>query len=193
MSGSIFASRFTFASCLTAPRLTPARLTVGALAIFLAGLAFPAATSAATYSNGSNTSTFDVTMTIVANCKVAASALDFGQAQGVLSTTVSVNSSINVTCSNTTPYNVGLSAGSGAGSSGTTRYLSGTGGNSSTVRFNLYQAAGTTLWGDTQGTNTHGGVGNGSAQALTVYGEVPAQNTPQPDTYKSTITATVYF
>ena len=87
----------------------------------------------------------------------------------------------------------GLSAGTGAGSSGTTRYLSGTGGNASTVRFNLFQAAGTTPWGDTQGTNTHGGVGNGAAQALTVYGEVPAQTTPQPDVYKSTITATVYF
>jgi len=173
-----------------APRFTVSRL--AAIALFAAAVP-PATTSAATYNNGTTTSTFDVTMTIVANCKVAATALDFGQAQGVLSTTVAVNSNINVTCSNTTPYNVGLNAGSGAGSSGTTRYLSGTGGNTSTVRFNLFQAAGTTPWGDTQGTNTHGGVGNGSAQALTVYGEVPTQTTPQPDTYKSTITATVYF
>ena len=172
-------------------RSTAIRL--AAMAAVSAAAAMPAATSAATYNNGTNTSSFDVTMTIVANCKVAAANLDFGQAQGVLATTVSINSNINVTCSNTTPYNIGLSAGSGVGSTGTTRYLSGTGGNTSTVRFNLYQAAGTTLWGDTQGTNTHGGVGNGSAQAMTVYGEVPAQTTPQPDTYKSTITATVYF
>jgi spore coat protein U-like protein len=168
-------------------------LTRAATLAILAAVSIPVATSAATYSNGSNTSTFDVTMTVVANCIVAATPLDFGQAQGVLATKVSVNSSINVTCSNTTPYNVGLNAGSGAGSSGTTRFLSGTGGNAATVRFNLFQAAGATPWGDTQGTNTLGGTGTGSAQALTVYGEVPVQATPAPDTYKSTITATVYF
>jgi spore coat protein U-like protein len=36
-------------------------------------------------------------------------------------------------------------------------------------------------------------VGTGNAQTLTVYGQIPAQTTPQPDAYKSTITATVYF
>ena len=33
----------------------------------------------------------------------------------------------------------------------------------------------------------------GAQQTLTVYGEVPAQQTPAPDSYKSTVTATVYF
>lgn len=153
----------------------------------------PAAGGAAVYSNGTSSATFDVTIKIVANCIIAASPLDFGQAQGVLTAPLTANSSLNVTCSNTTPYNVGLSAGSGTGSTGTTRYMAGTGGNAQTIRFNLYQAAGTTLWGDVQGTNTLEGTGNGSAQTLTVYGEVPVQATPMPDTYKSTITATVYF
>ena len=148
---------------------------------------------AATYSNGTGTATFDVSMKIIANCVIAATPLDFGQSQGVLNTAVNVNTSLNVTCSNTTPYNVGLSAGSGSGSTGTTRFMSGTGGNTATVAFNLFQTAGATLWGDTQGTNTVGGVGNGNAQTLTVYGQVPAQTTPMPDTYRSTITATVYF
>ena len=153
----------------------------------------PPMSNAVTYSNGSNTSTFDVTLKIVANCVIAANPLDFGQSQGVLSSNVSVNTTMNVTCSNTTPYNVGLSAGTGANSVGTTRYLSGTGGNTETVAFNLFQTNGATVWGDTQGTNTKGSVGSGAAQAITVYGQVPVQNTPAPDTYKSTITATVYF
>lgn len=148
---------------------------------------------AATYSNGTGTATFDVSMKIIANCVISASALDFGQTQGVLNTAVNVNTSLSVTCTNTTPYNVGLSAGSGTGSTGTTRYMSGTGGNTATVAFNLFQTAGATLWGDTQGTNTVGGTGNGNAQPLTVYGQVPAQTTPMPDTYRSTVTATVYF
>ena len=148
---------------------------------------------AATYSNGTNTSNFDVSVKIVANCVISATNLDFGQTQGVLNTAVNVNTNLAVTCSNTTPYNIGLNAGTGTGSSGTTRYMSGTGANTATVQFNLFQAAGATVWGNVQGTNTLGGVGNGNAQTLTVYGQIPAQTTPMPDTYKSTITATVYF
>ncbi|MGK5069931.1 Spore Coat Protein U domain protein [compost metagenome] len=153
----------------------------------------PAIGNAASYSNGTNTTTFDVTLKIIANCVIAALPLDFGQTQGVLATAVNVNTTLNVTCTNTTLYNVGLNAGTGAGSVGTTRYLSGTGGNAATVQFNLFQTAGATVWGNTQGTDTLGGTGNGTAQPITVYGNVPPQATPMPDTYKSTITATVYF
>ena len=156
-------------------------------------ISIPLITNAAVYSNGSKTTTFDVTMGVVADCTIATSAMDFGAARGVLSTALSATSNINVICTNTTPYNLGLNAGTGAGSSGTTRYMSGTGSNTGTVRFHLFQALGTTPWGDTQGTNTQGGTGNGTQQTLTVFGEIPAQNAPTPDSYKSTITATVYF
>lgn len=169
------------------------RLTAIIAALTLLSAIGPAPTTAAVYSNGSKTSTFDVTMGIVADCTIATNALDFGQSRGVLTTAVSTTANINVTCTNTTPYNLGLNAGTGTGSSGTTRYMSGTGSNTGTVRFNLFQAAGSTPWGDTQGTDTLGGTGNGTQQTLTVYGQIPAQNTPAPDTYKSTITATVYF
>lgn len=173
--------------------LLPRRRTVLLSALTLLAAIGPTHTSAAVYSNGSKTSTFDVTMGIIADCTIATNALDFGQSRGVLTTAVTTTANINVTCTNTTPYNVGLNAGTGTGSSGTTRYMSGSGSNTGTVRFNLFQAAGSTPWGDTQGTDTLGGTGNGTQQTLTVYGQIPAQNTPAPDTYKSTITATVYF
>ncbi|WP_439951402.1 Csu type fimbrial protein [Janthinobacterium agaricidamnosum] len=153
----------------------------------------PGVTGAAVYSNGTSTATFDVTLKIIANCIIAAAPLDFGQSQGVLTTAVNVNTTLNVTCTATTPYNIGLNAGTGTGSSGTTRFMNGTGGNTATVQFNLYQAAGTTVWGNTQGTDTRSGTGTGLAQPITVYGQVPVQTTPIPDSYKSTITATVYF
>ncbi|MRX08805.1 fimbrial major subunit CsuA/B family protein [Pseudoduganella sp. FT25W] len=148
---------------------------------------------AAVYNNGSKTTTFDVTLKIIADCTIAANGLDFGQTQGVLATNVSINTTLQVTCTNTTPYNIGLNAGTGTGSTTAARVMTGTSGNSSTVSFNLYQAAGNTIWGNTQGTDTKSGVGSGVAVSHTVYGVVPAQATPQPDTYKSTITATVYF
>lgn len=160
----------------------------------IAAALLPALATAAVYSNGvPKSASFDVSMRIIADCVISANGIDFGQTQGVLNQSVTGNSSINVTCTNTTPYNIGLNAGTGTGSSGTTRYLSGTGANTGTVRFNLYQAPGSGLWGNTQGTDTVGGTGNGTQQTLTVYGEIPVQATPAPDSYKSTITATVYF
>lgn len=160
----------------------------------IAAAMLPALSDAAVYSNGvPKSASFDVSMRIIADCTIAANGIDFGQTQGVLSQAVTGSSSINVTCTNTTPYNIGLNAGTGTGSSGTTRYLSGTGANTGTVRFNLYQAPGSGLWGNTQGSDTVGGTGSGAQQTLTVYGEIPAQATPAPDAYKSTVTATVYF
>ncbi|WP_296001474.1 spore coat U domain-containing protein [Rugamonas sp.] len=153
----------------------------------------PSITDAAVYSNGSKTTTFDVTMKIIADCTIAAAPLSFGTSQGVLAVAVAATTTLSVTCTNTTLYNVGLNAGSGTGSTIATRYMSGTGGNLGVVQFNLFQTLGANNWGNTQGTDTQSGTGSGAAQTLTVYGQVPAQLTPAPDNYKSTITATVYF
>lgn len=154
----------------------------------IGALVAPLAASAAP-----KTVTFDVSMKIVADCTIGANSLDFGQSQGVITAAVTANTSINVTCTNTTPFNVGLNQGTGTGSSGTTRYMSGTGASAGTVKFNLYQSQGAGLWGNTQGTDTFSGTGSGVQQVLTVYGEIPVQATPAPDSYKSTVTATVYF
>lgn len=139
------------------------------------------------------TATFNVTLTITPNCVIAATDLAFGS-HGVLTTAITGNTTVNVTCSNTTPYTVGLSAGTGTGSTGTTRFLSGTGANTATVSYQLYKPGGqTVVWGDAQVADRVSGVGNGSAQPLVVNGSVPVQATPAPDTYSSTVTATVYF
>jgi len=140
-----------------------------------------------------NTAKFDVTMTVVPDCTVTAASIDFGTT-GLISTAMNGQSNLTVTCTNTTPYNVGLDAGTGAGSSGTTRYMAGSkGGNTDTVKLNLYRTPGAGLWGNTAGSDTQAGTGNGEKQTLTVYGEIPVQNSPTPDSYKSQITATVYF
>ncbi len=164
-----------------------------ALATVLGATLLPLLSGAASYSNGSRSANFDVSLKIIADCTIAANALDFGQSQGVLATAVNVNTTLNITCTNTTPYNVGLNAGTGTGSSIASRVMSGTGANTSTVSFTLSQSAGGANWGNTQGTDTVSGTGSGTVQNLTVFGSIPAQATPQPDTYKSTIQATVYF
>lgn len=157
--------------------------------LFSASLA-PA--GAAVYPTGSSINS-DVTLAIVANCVISALPLNFGTNQGVLTSAVNVNTTLAVTCSNATPYNIGLSAGSGAGSSTTIPYMRGTGSNTATVQFSLFQTAGASNWGNTQGTDTLSGVGNDQSQSLTVYGQIPVQNTPVPEPYKATVTATVSF
>ena len=141
---------------------------------------------------GAKSATFDVTMRVIADCTIGATGIDFGTT-GVMSGAINGSSNINVTCTNTTPYNVGLDQGTGTGSSGTTRYLAGASGNADTVELKLYRQSGSGLWGNTQGTDTLGGTGNGTQQVLTVYGEIPKQKAVTPDIYKSTITATIYF
>ena len=48
-------------------------------------------------------------------------------------------------------------------------------------------------WGNTVGTDTVSGTGNGNAQTLNVYGQIGSQTTPQPGAYADTVNVTVTF
>lgn len=136
---------------------------------------------------------FTVQITIAAACQVnSASNMDFGS-HGVLSTNTDATSLITVQCTNSTPFNLALNAGSGgSGATVTNRLMTGTGG--ATVGYSLYRtAARDTVWGTTVGTNTLAGTGTGAAQQFTVYGRVPPQTTPAPGAYTDTVTATITY
>jgi spore coat protein U-like protein len=138
------------------------------------------------------TTTFTVQMTIIASCTiVSASSLNFGGSQGVLTANVDQSSTIQVQCTNTTPYKIGLDAGTGAGATVAARKMTSGG---ATITYSLYTDSGrTTVWGNTVGTDTVSATGNGSAQSTTVFGRVPPQTTPAPGTYTDTITVTVTY
>jgi spore coat protein U-like protein len=139
----------------------------------------------------STTTTFAVQATITATCTInSASTLNFGTV-GVLAGNTDQTSTIQVTCTNTTPYNIGLDVGTGSGATVAVRKLTSGG---ATVNYSLYTDAGrATLWGNTVGTDTQAGTGNGAAQNYTVYGRIPAQTTPAPGNYADTITVTVTY
>ncbi len=133
---------------------------------------------------------FTVTATYPAICSVSAATLNFG-ATGVLTTAVNGSSTLTATCSSTTPYNIGLNAGTGSGATVAARKMTS---GAATVGYSLYtNSARTTIWGNTVGTNTVSGVGAGVAQNYTVFGQVPPQATPQPATYVDTIITTVTY
>jgi len=137
----------------------------------------------------STTATFAVSATVPATCTVSASALTFGS---YVATAVSNSTStVSVTCTNTTTYNVGLNPGATTGATVSTRQmLNGT----QVLNYGLYKDSGhTSNWGQTVGTDTATGTGNGGAQAFTVYGQIPAGQYPTPGSYADTVTATVTY
>jgi spore coat protein U-like protein len=135
------------------------------------------------------TTTFAVTATVQATCLVSATAMAFGTYTGVTATS---SSTVSVTCTNTTPYNLGLSAGLATGATVSTRSMTGPG--AALLGYALFSDSGRTVnWGQTIGTDTVTGTGNGSAQALTVYGQVAAAQYLAPGAYTDTITATITY
>ena len=137
------------------------------------------------------TGTLSVSMTIQASCTLAStSPVAFGT-QGVLTANTDATGSLAVQCTNTTPYTVALDAGGGTGATTALRKLTS---GAVTVSYALYRDSSRTLtWGNTQGTDTVAGTGNGSNQTLTVYGRVPSQASPTPGAYADTVNVTITY
>jgi len=155
-----------------------------ALAVLTLGLASTPASATTTV-----TTTFAVSATVQATCLISATGLSFGTYTGVVD---NATSTVSVTCTNTTPYNVSLNAGTATGATVTTRKM--TGPSSALLNYSLFSNSGmTTGWGNTIGTDTVAGTGNGSSQAITVYGQIPASQYVTPGSYADTITATVTY
>ncbi len=143
-------------------------------------LQFVSATFAAT------TTSISKVHTIATSCTInSASALNFGS-QGLLAANVDQTSTLQVQCSNTTPYNIGLDQGQGAGATVTKRQMTS---GANTVAYS--DSGRTTVWGNAVGTNTVAATGTGAAQTCTIYGRVPPQITPPPGTYADAVTVTM--
>jgi spore coat protein U-like protein len=147
------------------------------------------ATACPTGGKTASTST-TATATVIKNCTVSATTLNFGSS-GVISANIDQTSTIQVQCTNTTPYNVGLNAGTAPGATVTTRKMAS---GAKQINYSLFRDVGrTTNWGNTVGTDTAASTGTGATQNFTVFGRVPPQTTPAPGAYSDTIVATVTF
>ena len=144
---------------------------------------------------------FTVTLTVQKTCAVnttAASNISLGSVNAGTATTVQ-SGTFTVNCSNTTPFTVGLapsnSSTTGAG------ILSGTTGNTATIAYQLYQDAGTTIWGNTAAVGSAGngksgtgaGMASNKAVSFTAFANATGSTDVQPDTYKDTVTINVNF
>jgi spore coat protein U-like protein len=144
------------------------------------------ATSAQIGSAATATATFTVIATVAASCTVSAASLAFGnyvRADLDGTTTVTVN------CNSGTIYDGGLNASATAGSTVATCIMkSGT----NSLNYTLYTNSGrTTVWGNTVGTDTVAGTGNGTDQPLIVYGRVLDGQQAPSGSYTDSVTATI--
>lgn len=133
--------------------------------------------------------TLTISASVVASCTVVGSAIAFG---AYTQTVVNQTGTITVLCTNGTAYNVGLDAGTGTGASVSNRKMSASGGG--TLNYALYRdSARSNNWGSTIGTDTVTGTGSGLTQTLTVYGQIPASQTPLAGSYSDTVTVTLTY
>ncbi|HEX2531959.1 MAG TPA: spore coat protein U domain-containing protein, partial [Burkholderiaceae bacterium] len=143
--------------------------------VLIAAAGFAVEASAATA-----TDTFQVKMNIITACDVKAglaSDIDFGNVSSLQTNLVATNT-ISVTCSNNTPYYIGLAPFNG-NTLGAGVMRGQTAGNLDTVPYQLRSTAGMagTVWGNTAtstdvGNGVHG-TGTGAAQSIPVYATVP--------------------
>jgi spore coat protein U-like protein len=161
-----------------------------AMTLMLGAMLAGAANSATT------TTTFAVTETVLASCSATATALAFNPytpGAGAIAN----SSTINVKCTKNTPYTISLNKGTTAGGSVAQRLMAF---GANTLQYNLFTTvAANVVFGDGSGTSqTEAGTGAGvaTANAVTVFGQVPDSATNQaavPGNYTDTITVTVTY
>lgn len=192
-SGTGTASQTIYGEVWSGQPTLPAGLYVSSFAGTQAQVAYAYSSSGtcATIGNSlASNAPFTVQATNATICSVSAAALSFGTT-GVLQGNLDATSSVSVTCTNQAPYTVALDGGLSGATDPTQRKMTLSG---ASVTYGLYQDANRlTPWGNSAGVNMVAGTGTGLAQSFTVYGRVPAQNTPAPGTYSDTVVLTVSY
>jgi spore coat protein U-like protein len=154
----------------------------------VAAVVFSAGTGSALAATA--TASFQVTISVPAICQIQATNLAFPQYTNAADPGTAT---ITITCSSSTPYNVGLNAGTGIDQTVNFRSMSlGTG---TQIGYGLFSdSAHSVNWGMTIGTDTVQGTGTGYAQTLTVYGLVLAgQAFAAKGIFTDTVIATITY
>ncbi|MGZ3218215.1 Csu type fimbrial protein [Paracoccus sp. T5] len=140
--------------------------------------------------NRTATFSFAVRAQVQPDCRVQADTLDFGT-HGMLSGPVDATSQIRATCTQGTPYSIGIGYGL-SGTSAGTRAMRNLGGGR--IGYNLFRdAARSQTWGLASEGLAALSSGSGSSQSAFVYGRVPAQNTPAPGLYSDTVNVVLTY
>ncbi|CAM3568820.1 spore coat protein U [Rouxiella silvae] len=150
------------------------------------------------------TGTFQVLITIVKSCAVTAgtgSNINLGTTVPSSAVNTTANNTINVNCSKTTPYFIGLAPsavnGGNTTGAGSMSSVANFATNTDKVPYQLNQTSATgPVWGNTATTtaagNGVGGTGTGASQSYTVYATAASADFT-PDAYADVVTVNVNY
>lgn len=137
---------------------------------------------------GATTAVAGVSASVGPSCSITTTPVSFGPFTG---TQIDSVGSVTAYCVNGTNWTIGLGAGTGPGATPYNRSMTA---GPYHLAYALYSdAARTRIWGNTAGTDTVSGVGDGTPQVISVYGRVPAGTLPGVGNYADTVVASITF
>lgn len=136
---------------------------------------------------GIDDDTFVVSARVLATCEVTAQDLEFGDYDPLAASNHDAATTLSLTCTNGTPYQLSMSV--GGGESTAARYMHD---GAEQLAYILYQdPSRTTLWGVNAGVDTLDGTGTGTPVVIDLFGRIPMQQDAPAGDYTDTITVTV--
>jgi len=138
------------------------------------------------------TTTMGISVTVLNACLVSATNMAFGSYDPTSASPKDTTSTITVTCTPGTVFNIGLNAGSTGGATVSTRQML----NGATpLNYGLYSNTGrSTNWGNSVGSDTVSQTASTILpSAFTVYGRIPVGQSVAAGNYADTVTVTVSY
>ncbi len=146
------------------------------------GVALPAGAA-------STSTTFNVTATVLNSCAVAATDLAFGNYDPASATDKTGTSTITVTCTLGTPFDMGLNNGNNA--SGSTRRMAS---GAARLTYQIYKDVGATqILGSVAASLGVSGVGTGAGLPTLIHGVIPKAQNVGAGAYSDVITVSVDY
>lgn len=159
----------------------------------IAALAIGCVLSAASALAATTTGSLVVSATVLKSCLISSGTLAFGSYDPTASSPLQANTTVTLTCTPGTTYDIGMNAGGGSGATVTLRQLTSSG---NTIGYQLYRDnAYSQNWGNTVGTDTLHATSSGTllTNTITIYGQMPAGEAAATGVYSDTVTMTVTY
>lgn len=138
---------------------------------------------------GQDTFPFTARATVPGSCTLlGATDLNFGSLLSTSTGLIEKTSTITLSCTRRTAWQVGLDNGKNWNGS-SRRMKNGT----AYINYELYRSAGWDRWGTTLNSDTKTGTGTGTTEAITVHGRITNQPLTQAGRYGDTIKVTVTY
>ncbi|HYG28455.1 MAG TPA: spore coat U domain-containing protein [Caulobacteraceae bacterium] len=142
-----------------------------------------------------STANLQVTATMPSGCYIQPATIAFGSVDPDNSSPTDVTGTLDVNCTDGTPWAATANVGEGEGASIFNRSMTRVNGEEQ-LTYNLYtNAARTDFWSDDPeaGGLVFRGTGTGLVQTVTVYGRVGGNQSSPPGSYSDTIVVTLHY